>query len=117
MARGLTGREASHADRDTSFSDLLAPRESARRQQITGYLQAPRLRWVTAPIKSWTVRAVLRLDDLDKELEKHAQRFVRYADDFIVLVKSRQAGEQVMENLKRFLERSPKPRINKDKTG
>ena len=39
------------------------------------------------------------LDDLDKELEKRGHRFVRYADDFIVLVKSRQAGERVMQSL------------------
>jgi RNA-directed DNA polymerase len=56
------------------------------------------------------------LDDLDKELEKRGQRFVRYADDFIVLVKSRQAGERVMESLKRFLEHTLKLRINQEKS-
>ena len=56
------------------------------------------------------------LDDLDKELEKRGHRFVRYADDFIVLVKSRQAGERVMESLKRFRERTLKLRINQDKS-
>jgi RNA-directed DNA polymerase len=56
------------------------------------------------------------LDDLDKELEKRNHRFVRYADDFIVLVKSRQAGERVMESLKRFLERRLKLRINQNKS-
>jgi RNA-directed DNA polymerase len=56
------------------------------------------------------------LDDLDKELEKRGHRFVRYADDFIVLVRSRQAGERVMESLKRFLERTLKLRINQDKS-
>lgn len=56
------------------------------------------------------------LDDLDKELEKRAHRFIRYADDFIVLVKSRQAGERVMGSLKRFLERTLKLRINQDKS-
>lgn len=56
------------------------------------------------------------LDDLDKELEKRAHRFVRYADDFIVLVKSRQAGERVMGSLKRFLERTLKLKINEEKS-
>ena len=56
------------------------------------------------------------LDDLDKELEKRGHRFTRYADDFIVLVKSRQAGERVMGSLKRFLERTLKLRINQDKS-
>jgi len=56
------------------------------------------------------------LDDLDKELEKRSHRFARYADDFIVLVKSRQAGERVMESLKRFLKRRLKLRINEEKS-
>ena len=56
------------------------------------------------------------LDDLDKELEKRSHRFARYADDFIVLVKSRQAGERVMESLKRFLKRKLKLRINEEKS-
>ncbi|MDP1989454.1 MAG: reverse transcriptase domain-containing protein [Syntrophales bacterium] len=56
------------------------------------------------------------LDDLDKELEKRGHRFVRYADDFIVLVRSRQAGERVMGSLKRFLERALKLRINREKS-
>jgi len=56
------------------------------------------------------------LDDLDKELEKRGHRFVRYADDFIVLVKSRHAGERVMGSLRRFLDRTLKLRINQDKS-
>jgi len=56
------------------------------------------------------------LDDLDKELEKRSHRFVRYADDFIVLVKSRRAGERVMESLKRFLESTLKLKINQEKS-
>ncbi|MDP2735239.1 MAG: group II intron reverse transcriptase/maturase, partial [bacterium] len=56
------------------------------------------------------------LDDLDKELEKRGHRFVRYADDFIVLVKSRQAGERVMQSLQRFLERNLKLKINQEKS-
>ena len=56
------------------------------------------------------------LDDLDKELEKRGHRFDRYADDFIVLVKSRQAGERVMQSLQRFLERNLKLKINQEKS-
>jgi RNA-directed DNA polymerase len=36
--------------------------------------------------------------------------------DFIILVKSRQAGERVMESLKRFLERTLKLKINQEKS-
>ena len=60
--------------------------------------------------------ANILLDDLDKELEKRGHRFVRYADDFIILVKSRQAGERVMESLKRFLEHALKLTINQEKS-
>lgn len=56
------------------------------------------------------------LDDLDKELERRGHRFVRYADDFIVLVKSRQAGERVKQSLQRFLERNLKLKINQEKS-
>jgi RNA-directed DNA polymerase len=56
------------------------------------------------------------LDDLDKELEKRGHRFARYADDFIILVKSQRAGQRVMESLKRFLEIRLKLRINQEKS-
>ena len=60
--------------------------------------------------------AKILLDDLDKELEKRGHRFARYADDFIVLVRSQRAGERVMESLKRFLENRLKLRINSEKS-
>ena len=50
--------------------------------------------------------ANILLDDLDKELERRGHRFVRYADDFIILVKSQRAVERVMASVKRFLERN-----------
>lgn len=56
------------------------------------------------------------LDDLDYELEKRGHRFARYADDFIILVKSPRAGHRVMESLKRFLECRLKLRINSEKS-
>ena len=56
------------------------------------------------------------LDDLDKELEKRGHRFIRYADDFIILVKSREAGQRVMGSLKSFLEHTLKLRINQEKS-
>jgi len=56
------------------------------------------------------------LDDLDKELEKREHRFARYADDFIVLVRSERAGKRVLESLQRFLENRLKLRINPEKS-
>lgn len=60
--------------------------------------------------------ANILLDDLDKELEKRGHKFVRYADDFIILVKSRRAGERVKRSIQRFLERRLKLKVNEDKS-
>jgi RNA-directed DNA polymerase len=56
------------------------------------------------------------LDDLDKELEMRGHRFVRYADDFIILVKSQSAGVRVMISIRRFLERKLKLKVNEKKS-
>jgi len=60
--------------------------------------------------------ANILLDDLDKELERRGHRFVRYADDFIILVKSQRAGERVMLSVQHFLERKLKLEVNQDKS-
>ncbi len=56
------------------------------------------------------------LDDLDKELERRGHRFVRYADDFQVFVKSKAAGERVKASLERFLEERLRLKVNRDKS-
>ena len=56
------------------------------------------------------------LDDLDKELEKRGHRFARYADDFIILLKSRRAGERVMKTVRNFLEQQLKLEVNEEKS-
>jgi RNA-directed DNA polymerase len=56
------------------------------------------------------------LDDLDKELERRGHRFVRYADDSNIYVKSRRAGERVMESVRKFLERKLKLKVNRKKS-
>ena len=48
--------------------------------------------------------ANIALDPLDKELERRGHRFARYADDFLVMVKSAKAAERVMASLVRFVE-------------
>jgi RNA-directed DNA polymerase len=58
----------------------------------------------------------LMLDVLDKELEKRGHRFVRYADDCNIYVRSRRAGERVMEGVERFLERRLKLKVNRAKS-
>jgi RNA-directed DNA polymerase len=56
------------------------------------------------------------LDDLDRELEKRGHRFARYADDFIVCVKSRRAGERVLGSLEQFLAKRLRLKVNRDKS-
>ena len=58
----------------------------------------------------------LMLDVLDKELEKRGHRFVRYADDCNIYVRSQKAGERVLAGIERFLEKRLKLKINKAKS-
>jgi RNA-directed DNA polymerase len=58
----------------------------------------------------------LMLDVLDKELEKRGHRFVRYADDSNIYVRSRRAGERVMTGIEKFLARRLKLKVNKAKS-
>jgi RNA-directed DNA polymerase len=60
--------------------------------------------------------ANILLDDLDKELEKRNHKFVRYADDFVILVRTQRAGLRVKESVTRFLERKLKLKVNQDKS-
>ena len=49
----------------------------------------------------------LVLDELDRELEHRGHRFVRYADDCNIYVRSERAGQRVMESISRFSEGFP----------
>ncbi len=56
------------------------------------------------------------LDELDRELERRGHRFVRYADDANIYVRSRRAGERVMNNVERFLSQRLKLTLNREKS-
>jgi RNA-directed DNA polymerase len=56
------------------------------------------------------------LDGLDRELEKRGHRFVRYADDCNVYVRSRRAAHRVLASLSRFLSDKLKLKVNKAKS-
>jgi RNA-directed DNA polymerase len=56
------------------------------------------------------------LDELDKELESRGHKFVRYADDCNIYVRSQAAGERVMESVSNFIESKLKLLVNKDKS-
>ena len=56
------------------------------------------------------------LDKLDKELERRGHRFVRYADDCSIYVKSKRAGERVMESIRTYIEKELKLNVNVEKS-
>lgn len=57
------------------------------------------------------------LDLLDKELEKRGHKFVRYADDCSIYVRSLRAGERVLAGMTRFIEGELKLKVNRAKSG
>ncbi len=56
------------------------------------------------------------LDELDRELAQRGHRFVRYADDSNVYVRSERAGQRVMASLSRFIERRLRLKVNRTKS-
>ncbi|WP_141502184.1 group II intron reverse transcriptase/maturase [Paenibacillus luteus] len=56
------------------------------------------------------------LDELDKELEKRNLRFVRYADDCNIYVKTWKAGHRVMKSVTSFIEERLKLKVNREKS-
>jgi len=58
----------------------------------------------------------LMLDDLDKELERRGHKFVRYADDCNIYVRSRRAGQRVLDSITRYLSRKLKLPVNARKS-
>ena len=58
----------------------------------------------------------LVLDELDREMEQRGHRFVRYADDCNIYVRSARAGERVMESITRFITQRLKLKVNREKS-
>src|SRR5271170_1640415 len=56
------------------------------------------------------------LDELDQELERRGHRFVRYADDCNIYVRSKRAGQRVMESITRFITQKLKLKVNEAKS-
>jgi RNA-directed DNA polymerase len=56
------------------------------------------------------------LNELDRELERRGHRFVRYADDANIYVRSCRAGARVMAGVERFLNQRLKLRVNREKS-
>jgi len=58
----------------------------------------------------------LVLDELDRELEHRGHRFVRYADDSNIYVRSERAGQRVMESVTQFITQKLKLKVNEAKS-
>jgi RNA-directed DNA polymerase len=58
----------------------------------------------------------LVLDELDRELERRGHRYVRYADDCNIYVRSERAGQRVMENVTQFITQELKLKVNETKS-
>ena len=56
------------------------------------------------------------LTELDKELEKRGLRFIRYADDFSIFVKSKRAATRVKRSITQFVENKLHLKINEEKS-
>jgi len=63
-----------------------------------------------------TLLSNVMLDDLDWELERRGHRFVRFADDGRIYVRSGRAGERVMESITQYVEQRLKLKVNRRKS-
>src|SRR6201997_1407833 len=69
------------------------------------------VRGVLSPLLSNLV-----LDELDRELERRGHRYLRYADDCNIYVRSQRAGQRVMEGITRFITHKLKLKVNEAKS-
>ena len=58
----------------------------------------------------------IMLNELDRELTRRSHRFVRYADDMVILCKSRRGAERVMESITGYIEKRLYLKVNRNKT-
>ena len=83
---------------------------------LEGGLVSPRLEGTPQGGPLSPLLSNVLLDDLDRELARRGHRFVRYADDCNIYVRSKAAGERVMASLERFLWTRLRLRINRAKS-
>ena len=76
-------------------------------QRITGTPQGGPL----SPLLSNIV-----LDELDKELERRGHKFIRYADDLRIFLRSEKSAQRVMESISNFIEKRLRLRLNREKS-
>jgi RNA-directed DNA polymerase len=59
----------------------------------------------------------IMLNELDKELERRGHHFVRYADDLLILCKSKRSADRTLANIVPFIENKLFLKVNREKTG
>lgn len=62
------------------------------------------------------VLANVMLNELDQLLDSRGIKFVRYADDMVIMCGSKKAAERILENVTNFVEKKLFLKVNKDKT-
>src|SRR6266478_8058363 len=96
----------------TASQSHRAPHKTAVRRQVGQTAKVTFcVRGVLSPLLSNIV-----LDELDRELERRGHRFVRYADDCNIYVRSQRAGQRVMSSVTGFLMRRLKLKVNESKS-
>ena len=58
----------------------------------------------------------IMLDELDKELNKRGHKFVRYADDCSIYVKSEKSAQRTLESIVKYIESELMLKVNREKT-
>ena len=88
-----------------------------------GWLEQPETEWKKLRSPSVSKRGPLSpllsnlvLDELDRELERRGHRYLRYADDCNIYVRSQRAGQRVMESITRFITQKLKLKVNETKS-
>jgi len=67
--------------------------------------------------KAMGLTEVPTIELCDRELDRRGLRFVRYADDANIFVRSERAGQRVMTSIRRFLEKRMRLQVNEEKSG
>lgn len=62
------------------------------------------------------ILANVYLNQLDRELKRRGHKFIRDADDFVIYVKSKRAGERVMESITKYIEKDLRLTVNQKKS-
>ena len=56
------------------------------------------------------------LNELDQELERRGHKFIRYADDMMILCKSKKSAERTLRNIVPYIEKKLFLKVNQEKT-